>query len=82
MDLDSSSMTMTGFVLHMVDVIFFIYPNLSVFADLDRLCSTRRSAGLPHLVASICVTEPSTGNALATALGHLLALEHKTEAYR
>ncbi|CAB3408666.1 unnamed protein product [Caenorhabditis bovis] len=52
--------------------------------DFSRLCSTRRSAGLPHLVVGIVSTEPSENNAksLEKAAHSLLDMRHKTEEYR
>uniref|UniRef100_A0A1I7T7S4 tRNA (32-2'-O)-methyltransferase regulator THADA n=1 Tax=Caenorhabditis tropicalis TaxID=1561998 RepID=A0A1I7T7S4_9PELO len=52
--------------------------------DLTNLCSTRRSAGLPHLVLAIVATEPKTNenHALITATESLLNMEGKSAEYR
>ncbi|EFO84627.1 hypothetical protein CRE_03665 [Caenorhabditis remanei] len=52
--------------------------------DLTNLCSTRRSAGLPHLVLSIVATEPKTNEneALTKATDSLLNMEGKAAEYR
>uniref|UniRef100_A0A915ACR8 DUF2428 domain-containing protein n=2 Tax=Parascaris univalens TaxID=6257 RepID=A0A915ACR8_PARUN len=46
--------------------------------DTSKLCSTRRSAGLPHLVCAILGTEPRQRNAhcVRKALDSLLSYEH------
>lgn len=52
--------------------------------DLTSLCSTRRSAGLPHLVHSIVATEPkkNANDALIKAVDSLLTMEGKEVEYR
>ncbi|CAO4360426.1 unnamed protein product [Caenorhabditis nigoni] len=52
--------------------------------DLTNLCSTRRSAGLPHLVHSIVATEPRSNEntALFKATSSLLSMDGKTVMYR
>uniref|UniRef100_A0A0R3RPQ6 tRNA (32-2'-O)-methyltransferase regulator THADA n=1 Tax=Elaeophora elaphi TaxID=1147741 RepID=A0A0R3RPQ6_9BILA len=49
-------------------------------AFLDVLCATRRSAGLPHLIASILAKEPITNNAqcLKTTMISLLKNEERS----
>ncbi|CAJ0956574.1 unnamed protein product, partial [Mesorhabditis belari] len=49
--------------------------------DLDKLCLTRRSAGLPYLITSICATDP-TQSALDSAMTSLLHFEDKSEFSR
>uniref|UniRef100_A0A8R1I038 tRNA (32-2'-O)-methyltransferase regulator THADA n=1 Tax=Caenorhabditis japonica TaxID=281687 RepID=A0A8R1I038_CAEJA len=52
--------------------------------DLSSLCATRRSAGLPHLVLSIILTEPKKykNAALIRAAGSLLNMEEKSAESR
>ncbi|KAK5986010.1 Thyroid adenoma-associated protein [Trichostrongylus colubriformis] len=52
--------------------------------DLQNLCSTRRSAGVPHLVATILATEPLNhpSQSLKVAMTSLLEMSRKSVAYR
>ncbi|XGW22157.1 hypothetical protein V3C99_004832 [Haemonchus contortus] len=52
--------------------------------DSQNLCSTRRSAGVPHLVTTILATEPPNhaGQSLKIALTSLLEMSHKSVTYR
>jgi hypothetical protein len=47
------------------------------FTDVDKLCSTRRSAGLPYLVTAIVATESTNGteSALDRTFGLLLDVD-------
>ncbi|CAJ0567512.1 unnamed protein product, partial [Mesorhabditis spiculigera] len=49
--------------------------------DLDKLCSTRRSAGLPYLVAALCSTDPGC-SALDLAMGKLMGFEGRESTSR
>ncbi|VDO76011.1 unnamed protein product [Haemonchus placei] len=52
--------------------------------DSQNLCSTRRSAGVPHLVTTILATEPPNhaSQSLKIALKSLLEMSHKSVTYR
>lgn len=52
--------------------------------DLQNLCSTRRSAGVPHLVTTILATEPPTtfSESLKGAMDSLLDMSSKSVIYR